>query len=69
MFNGIFLSVAASLSGSFVFSDGTSYFGPFILVMLANTPLHRSTSELFGIESDIVTLNSLGGTVGGADGS
>jgi hypothetical protein len=69
LFNGIVLRVTASFSESFVSSDGTSYFDPIILVMLANTSSHLSTSELLGIERDIVTHNYLDKAVCGADGN
>ena len=69
MFNGMVLAVTVSFSENFVSSDGTSYFSPFILIMLANAPSHSSTSELLGIESEIVTYNYLGDTVSGVDGN
>ena len=56
-------------SECFVFLDGTSYFCPIILGMLANAPSHSSTSEILGIESDTVTHNYLRYAVSNVDGN
>lgn len=68
MYNGMVLDVTV-FSENFAFLDGTSYFGPIILVMLANAPSHPSTSEFLGILSEIVTHNYLGDTVRDAYGN